>query len=206
MIAVDVETTGLAPEKASIVSLGAVDLDDPSNQFYEECQIWDGAHITSEALAVTGMTREEIGEGSGKQSEADLVRNFIAWAMDRPHDHTFVGQNPRFDSGFVEAACHRAGIEFPFAHRTIDTHTLCWMHLAERGQPLPVKNKRSDINLDYILTYTGVPPEPRPHNALNGALSHAEVFFRLVYSKKTLPEFLAYPIPWLTNNNSETLA
>lgn len=206
MIAVDVETTGLDPEQASIVSLGAVDLDDPANQFYEECRIWDGARITDESLAITGFTRDEVGEGSGKQTEAELVRNFIAWANDRPKDHTFVGQNPRFDADFVELACKRAGVAFPFAHRTIDTHSLCWFHMVGRGMAPPVENRRSAINLDYILTYTGVPPEPKPHNALTGALSHAEVFFRLVYSKKVLPEYLDFPIPWLTNNDSETPA
>ena len=196
MIAVDVESTGLDAEKASIVSVGAVDLDDPANQFYEECRIWDGAHITEEALAITGFTQEEIGEESGKQSEAELVRNFIAWAMDRPKSHTFVGQNPRFDSDFVAGACNRAGIAFPFAHRSIDTHTLCWNHMMQQRLTPPEENRRSAINLDYILDYCGLPPEPRPHNALNGALSHAEVFFRLVYTKETLSEFADHPIPW----------
>jgi DNA polymerase III epsilon subunit-like protein len=206
MIAVDVETTGIDPEKASIISLGAVDLDDSTNQFYEECQVWEGAHLTEEALAVTGFTREELGKESGKQSEADLVKSFIAWAMDRPLTHTFVGQNPKFDSGFVEAACHRAGISFPFAHRTIDTHSLCWFHIVQQGSEPPTSNKRSAINLDYILEYCGVPPEPKPHNALTGALSHAEVFYRLVYNTKTLPEYLDFPIPWQMNSDSKTQA
>jgi DNA polymerase III epsilon subunit-like protein len=196
MIAVDVEATGLDADTASIVSVGAVDLDDPTNQFYEECCIWDGAHITPDALAISGFSPEEVGEGSGKQSEAELVQNFVAWAFDRPKSHTFVGQNPRFDGDFIAAACGRAGIEFPVAYRSLDTHTLCWAHMKARGEEPPVENRRSAINLDYILKYCGVPAEPKPHNALNGALSHAEVFFRLVYTKQTLPEFLEYPIPW----------
>lgn len=196
MIAVDVEATGIEAHLASIVSVGAVDLDDPTNQFYEECRAWDGAHISDESLAITGYIRSEIGEGSGRQSEEELIRSFIAWATDRPKTHTFVGQNPRFDSDFISAACRRAGIEFPFAYRSIDTHSLCWNHITQRGQVPPTENKRSAINLDYILKYCGVPAEPKPHNALNGALSHAEVFFRLVYNRQTLPEFLEYPIPW----------
>lgn len=200
MIAVDVEATGLDADRASVVSVGAVDLDDTANQFYEECRAWDGAHIADESLAITGFSREEVGEGirgrSGKQSEAELVRSFIAWAMDRPHSHTFVGQNPRFDSDFIAGACRRAGVEFPFAYRSIDTHTLCWNHIRQQGAEPPMENKRSAINLDYILEYCGLPPEPKPHNALNGALSHAEVFFRLVYTKKVLPGFLEHDIPW----------
>ena len=34
MIIVDVETTGIDPEKHSIVSIGAVDFSNPSNEFY----------------------------------------------------------------------------------------------------------------------------------------------------------------------------
>ncbi|HEY4489528.1 MAG TPA: 3'-5' exonuclease [Candidatus Paceibacterota bacterium] len=198
MIAVDVEATGLDADKASIVSIGAVDLDDPTNQFYDECRVWDGAHISDESLAITGFSREEIGEGSGKKNEAELIKAFVAWALDRPKSHTFIGQNPRFDSDFVAAACHRAGIEFPFAYRSIDTHSLCWLHMTQKGETPPIDNKRSAINLDFILKYTGVPEEPKPHNALNGALSHAEVFSRLVYNRNLLPEFLEYPIPWQT--------
>ncbi|HEY0010393.1 MAG TPA: 3'-5' exonuclease [Candidatus Paceibacterota bacterium] len=200
MIAVDVEATGLDPDVASIVSIGAVDLDDPTNQFYEECRVWEGAHLNEESLAITGFTKEEIGEGGGRQSEAELIRNFIAWATDRPVSFTFVGQNPRFDSAFVESACRRANEAFPFPHRSIDTHTLCWLHMVNRGLVPPVAHRRSGINLDFILGYVGVPEEPKPHNALTGASCHAEVFSRIAYTKKLLPEFLSYDIPWLTSN------
>lgn len=198
MIAVDVESSGLDPRSASIVSLGAVDLDDPANQFYDECRVWDGAHISDEALAVTGFSREEVGKESSRKSEKELVEAFIAWAVDRPRTHTFVGQNPRFDAAFVEEACRRGEIEFPFAHRTIDTHSLCWFHMVSRGLVPPVENRRSAITLDYILRYSGVPEEPKPHNGLTGALCHAEVFSRIAYTKKLLPEFFEYDIPWQT--------
>jgi len=201
MIAVDVETTGLDPKMCSIVSVGAVDLDDPINQFYDECRIWEGAHITDEALAVNDLSREDLGPESGRKTEAELIRAFIAWAFDRPKSHTFVGQNITFDRDFIEAACKRTGVEFPFAHRTLDTHTLAWYHHVLRGIEPPTKHGRSAINLDYLLEYCGMPPEPRPHNALTGALSHAETFSRIVYAKKILSEFNEYDIPWQINKD-----
>jgi len=60
MIALDVETTGLDPKTCSIVSLGAVDTDNPENQFYDECGAWEGAHLSDEALALPGFRREEL--------------------------------------------------------------------------------------------------------------------------------------------------
>jgi DNA polymerase III epsilon subunit-like protein len=195
MIVLDVEMSGLDSQKHSILSIGALDLADPTNQFYEECRMWEGGEFEEAALAVNGFTEEEITDPT-KQSEAELVRSFIVWATDRPHDRTLGGQNCAFDRAFIEAACRRAGIEMPFAHRVIDSHSLCWMHMIRRGITPPVKNQHSGINLTFALEYCGLPEEPKPHNALTGAFCHAEVIARIAYNKKILPEFSAYEIPW----------
>lgn len=200
MIVLDVETTGLVPSKHSILSLGALDLSDPTNQFYEECQVWEGAEIEDEALAINGFKREEVvAQGSKKQTEEGLIRAFVAWAMDRPQERTLAAQNVSFDLEFVQAACKRAGLECPFAKRTIDVHSITWMHMVERGVEPPTKNGHSAINLDSALTYCGVPGEPKPHNALVGAYCHAEVISRIAYNKKLLPDFSSFDIPWETN-------
>lgn len=200
MIVLDVETTGLVPEKHSIISLGALDLNDPTNQFYEECQVWEGAEISDEALAINGFAREEIvGQGSSKQTEAGLIASFVAWATDRPKNRTLAAQNPSFDLEFVQAACKRAGIECPFAKRTIDIHSIVWLHMTKRGIEPPTKNGNSAINLDAALQYCGVPGEPKPHNALMGAMCHAEVLSRIAYTRKLLPDFSTFAIPWETN-------
>ncbi len=198
MIVLDVETSGVVPEKHSILSIGAIDLHEPTNQFYEECRLWDGAEASEEALAVNGFTREEIADPS-RQTEAGLVASFIAWAMDRPPDRTLAAQNVTFDRLFLEAACMRAGIEYPFAHRTLDIHTLVWAHMMARGETPPVTNRHSGINLGFALNYVGVPEEPKPHNALTGALCHAEVIARVAYNKNLLPDFSTFAIPWETN-------
>jgi DNA polymerase III epsilon subunit-like protein len=197
MIALDVEMSGLDAEKHSVLSIGALDFDNPENRFYGECRAWDGAIIEDEALAVNGFTREEAADPA-KQSEADLLRAFIAWATDGPQERTFAGQNVAFDRLVLEAAARRAGLEFSFAHRVIDAHTLCWMHMVERGIEPPVEKHHSAINLTAALAYCGLPSEPKPHNALTGALCHAEVVARVAYTKKLLPEFSVYDIPWLT--------
>jgi hypothetical protein len=62
--------------------------------------------------------------------------------------------------------------------------------------PVDAAHKRSALDLDAILNYCGIPAEPDPHNALTGALCHAEVTSRLLYGKKLLPEFEQYEIPW----------
>jgi DNA polymerase III epsilon subunit-like protein len=195
MIVVDVEASGTEYHTHSIVSIGGVDFANPARQFYDECHIWTGAHIMDEALEVCGFTREEITDPS-KKSEAEITRAFIAWALEA-EDRTFAGQNVSFDRDFIKAAAGRAGhTDWPFAYRTIDTHTLAWMHMVKRGLTPPITHNRSALDLDAVLRYCGIPEEPMPHNALTGALSHAEVISRLLYDRPLLPEFASYPLPW----------
>lgn len=195
MLVVDVEASGTEPHKHSIVSIGALDLSNPTNRFYEECRIWDGAHIMEGALAVNGFTEEQITDPA-KPSEADAVRAFLHWSEGLT-ERTLAGQNVSFDRDFIRYAAERAGhTDWPFAYRSIDTHTLCYMHMVHRGLKPPVANRRSALDLDAVLNYCGIPMEPTPHNALTGALSHAEVISRLLYGRKLLPEFEEFEIPW----------
>lgn len=196
MIILDVEASGTNYQKHSIVSLGALDFSNPTNQFYDECRVWDGAHIDPQALEVNGFTESELLDPS-KKSEEELVRAFIGWAKDLS-DWTIVGQNPSFDRDFIRAACERAHLDFPFAYRTIDTHTLAYMHMVKRGltPPFDAEKHRTALNLDAVLQYVGIPEEPSPHNALTGALSHAEVTSRLLYDRPLLADFDLFPIPW----------
>lgn len=197
MIIIDVEASGTDYDKHSIVSLGAVDFSNPARQFYGECRIWDGAHIMEGALAVNGYTEAEITDLQ-KQSEAELVVAFLEWTQHMA-DRTLVGQNVSFDRDMVKAAAARAGVVDDLAYRTLDTHTLCYMHMVKRGltPPHDEQHRRTALNLDAVLNYCGIPDEPEPHNALTGALCHAEVTSRLLYSKKLLPEFNHLEIPWL---------
>lgn len=197
MIVVDVESSGVSYEKNSIIAAGAIDIDRPENRFYMECRIWDGAHFNEEAEAIHGMSLAQVTDPS-KPSEADLVHAFIDWALTLP-ERTLAGQNVSFDRDFLRAAAERAGhTNWPFAHRTVDTHTLCYMHMVKAGIAPPVDpvHHRSALNLDAVLNYCGIPDEPDPHNALTGAMCHAEVISRLLYDKKLLPEFDQFPIPW----------
>ncbi len=197
MLVVDVEASGTDYHKHSIVSVGALDIENPKNRFYEECRIWDGAHIMDEAMAVNGFTKEQVTDPK-KQSEADLTHLFLRWSEQVP-DRTLAAQNVSFDRDFLKAAASRAGhTSWPFSYRTLDIHSLTYMHMLDRGvQPPFDKVKRhSALDLDQALLYCGIPSEPMPHNALTGALSHAEVISRLLYGRKLLPEFAEFEIPW----------
>jgi DNA polymerase III epsilon subunit-like protein len=195
MIVIDVEFSGLDAIKDSIVSIGAVELENPQNQFYGECRIWPDAHINEDALAVNGFTKEQIKDPK-KWSDEELIKAFISWTS-MCKEHTFAGQNPSLDMEFIRNGAKRYHMDWGFAHRTVDLHSLCYMHMVKKGIMLPVLNNRTDLNSDKIMKYVGIPAEPHPHNALNGAKFEAEAISRLLYDKKLLPEFEKYSIPWI---------
>jgi len=198
MLVLDIEASGTEYDKHSIVSIGAIDFSNPTYRFYEECRIWVGAHVMEGALEVNGFTEAEITDPT-KQTEKELVTKFLTWSENLA-DRTITGQNPSFDRDFLKAAAERAGLNWDLAYRTIDTHSLCWMHIIKSGgePPVDTEHKRSALDLDAVLNYCGIPTEPEPHNALTGALCHAEVASRLLYDKKLLPEFADFEIPWVT--------
>lgn len=195
MIILDVETSGVDEIKDSLLSIGAIDFDNPENQFYGECHVWTDAHINEEALKINGFTKEQATDKS-KKSDVELVEEFIKWTK-TCKEHTFAGQNPSFDRDFIHRAAERGHIDWPFAKRTIDQHTLCYMHMVKKGIVPPISNQRSDLNSDKIMQYVGIPAEIHPHNALNGAKISGEAISRLLYDKKLLPEYEKHDIPWI---------
>lgn len=195
MIVVDVEASGVDPYKHSLLSIGAVDFENPVERFYEECRIWDGAGVMDESLAVNGYTPEQINDPK-KQTDEELVKHFLDWALRRP-ERTIAGENPSFDRDFIRRTAERYHMDWPLAHRTIDLHSVCYFHMVRRGIALPVSNGRSDLNSEKIEVYVGIPVEPKPHIAINGAVYEAEALCRLMYDKPLFEEFKQFKIPWL---------
>lgn len=193
MIVVDVETTGVIPHIHSLLSVGAVDFANPSRQFYEECRMWEDAHVSPEALAVNGFSREEITDLT-KETDKELVKHFLLWTM-KSEEVTLAGENPSFDRDFLHYTALRHHIDWPLAHRTIDLHTLCYYHMVKREMRVPLLHKHSDLNLDTIAEYVGLKGREGIHKALEDARLEAEALSRLLYKKNLLPDFKNFPLP-----------
>lgn len=193
MIVVDVESSGVSPEKNSLLSVGAVDFANPKNRFYEECRVWDGAHVDKASLAINGFSEQEACDPQ-KKTDREVVESFLLWLIGIT-EKTIAGHNPSFDRDFLQATAHRYHMDWPLAHRTVDLHSICYFDMLKREVTVPLVHGHSALNLDAVLVYLGVPPEPKPHNALTGALVETECFGRLFYEKPFLPEFLKYPLP-----------
>ncbi len=193
MIVLDIETTGTDPRRHSIVEVGAIDFDCPGNQFNERCQIWTGAEIDFKALKINGLTPDEIQDKS-TLTQNELISKFMSW-IDRIEDKTIAGQNVDFDISFINESSARCGLNFRLGKRKVDQHSIVYAHFLKRNVKPQLKDGFSDLNSDFIMNYAGLPPEPKPHRAINGARFEAEALSRLIYGRGMFEEFAEYPIP-----------
>jgi len=193
MIVLDIETTGLDPKRHSIIEVGAIEFDDPRNVFNEKCRIWPGAEIDQGALDINGFSIQEITDPA-IQSQKDLLTKFNDWISLIP-DRTFAGQNVDFDISFLNESCKRLNLSYNFGKRKTDLHSLVYAHFLRRKVKPPLKDGSSGLNSDVIMNYVGMPAEPRPHKALNGARFETEALSRLIYGKSVFEEFSGFEIP-----------
>lgn len=173
IFAVDVETTGTNPQKHALLSVGVVSIDNPTKTFYEECQIWDGAEIELGALKVNGFTGFDAIDPA-KQKEKELIQKLKEW-LPQSNDLIILAHNAAFDRDFINAAFVRAGEQNPFSFRTIDVHSIVYMHLLSNKKDVP-----SRLSLNNCLKALGFPPEPNPHNALTGAKCNVDIFYSIL--------------------------
>lgn len=195
MIIIDIESTGIDPKKHSIVSIGAIDLNNPERQFYIENQVWKGSEIYmgdkilgyKPAMLMNGFTIEEIHD-ENKPLLKQAIISLIKWIKESD-EKTIGGHNPHFDLDFLKNSAEMYGIEWPFGDSAVDIKSLVYMHQVKRGLS-PNKLKSDDC-----FIYAGLPKEEIPHNALYGAKLKAEAISRIIFNKKLLQEFSKYSIP-----------
>jgi hypothetical protein len=99
---------------------------------------------------------------------------------------------------FIKEAAKRAGERSFLARRVFDLHSVTTYHILKRNLPIPLIDNKTGLASDDIMKYVGLPPEPKPHLAINGALWELEALYRLIYDKPLLEEFKQYNIPWLS--------
>jgi DNA polymerase III alpha subunit (gram-positive type) len=161
MIILDKETSGISPYINGALSLGAVDFQ-TGETFYGECRLTEGRVANQKALEINGFTPEQISDPA-KQSDVQLYMSFVDWATSKDRGNVLGGHNiGHFDILFLEEIHTRSPIKdqkFPFSYRTVDLHTLGYQKFG------------ISLSHEQVCVKLGLPPEPKPHNALEGALS-----------------------------------
>lgn len=194
MIILDIETSGLDPDDHGLLSIGAVDIGDPGQTFYEECHLREGEKIDQNALDVNGFTLDECRDKS-KQTTRDLIQHFEAWLETRSIKMVGGLHVAAYDVPFLNKKATQCGLRTRLHRRSIDLHSIAYAKMQEIGKVVPMTEGWSVMDTDFIHPFCGIPKEPKPHNALNGAKWEAESLYRLMYGKSLLPQFSRHPVP-----------
>jgi hypothetical protein len=130
-----------------------------------------------------------------KHSEGEILTSFFKW-LDEQDDLVVAGQNVFFDCDFLRDAAMRWNIPYFLSRRIIDLHSITYFHMIQRGITPPLLNRKTHLDSDKIMEYVGIPTEPKPHKAINGAVWEAEAFSRLLHNVSLFEQFQKYPILW----------
>jgi len=189
MIVVDVEASGPDPCENGLVSIGAVEFENPKNFFYGECRLRKGAVILKEVPKIIGMSKKEMLR-KDKMSTKELLKKFFLWSK-KIKDKRIAGLTPFFDYMYLYIESKRANLKLPFSHHTFDLRSVFYLKHIYLKDKIP---KQKD-NLDSIAKFVGIKIKRKFHNALEDAKLETECFYRLIYKKKIFPEYKKFPIP-----------
>jgi ribonuclease T len=168
-ISVDVEAAGPLPPKYSMLSLGAVAVDDPQATFYVEFKPLNDQSVP-QAMRVVGRSLEDYAVAGRDPKDAMLaLRDWLTFVA-KTGKLVFVGFNAAFDWAFVNFYFHQYLGENPFGIGGIDIKSY-YMGLS-RGSWEDTRSSRIPKTFkDSSRRHT--------HNALDDALEQAEMFRRM---------------------------
>jgi len=210
MIILDIETSGIDIGRCGIWQIGAIEFENPKNQFLEEARIDDEDLVKKEAITVTGKTENEMRDPN-KKSQKELILKFLEWAKSCK-DRIIIGHNIGWDVNFIQNKCIKYNIHDQLrktiGFKGLDTYSIAQLkHLEKKGNFAIKEDGRGNMNMRKMLDFCGIQDnridlegtevirEGKPHNALEDAKLTAECFSRLIYGKNLFPEFAKFPIP-----------
>lgn len=175
-ISVDVEAAGPVPGTYSMLSLGAVAVDDPKATFYVEFRPVNDKSV-HEAMNIVGRTLEDFQRTGRDPKEAiSAFRDWLASAA-KGGKPVFVGFNATFDWAFVNFYFHQYLGENPFGFGGIDMKSY-YMGLSGC--------KWEDTRSSRIAAEFKDSSKRHTHNALDDAVEQAGFFRRM--REKSMPK------------------
>ncbi len=163
LVALDIETTGLDPERDAITEIGAVRFSGSRIDAEWSTLINPRRPIPPMISQLTGITNEMV-------QNAPLLPDVLPNLAEFIGDRSVIGHNVRFDLSFLQQS------HILQSNDVIDTYELA-------SVLLPTASR---YNLSALGQILGV-PVPTAHRALNDAHTTFAVFIRLVEKAKSLP-------------------
>lgn len=175
-IALDFETTSLDPERAEIVSIGAVRIQGNRLLTGEALtlKVQPPASLSAQSVVIHGLRHQDLQQGLTLEAALRLLLDFIG-----PRE--LVGYHITYDLRILNLACQRQwGLTLP--QRGIEVSRLYHDNLYRRYPDAAI-----DLHLAAICQHLALPPLP-VHDALSDAITAALIYLRLTQGGP-----LAYP-------------
>lgn len=181
-VCLDIETTGLNPEKDHVIEVAMVVFD--SAKIYEEWQtlINPGIPIPTFATKLTGITTEMVAD---KPKFKDIIKTI----EEKIADHKIVGHYIFFDTNFLKTKGAN------LTNKTIDT---CQMAQA-------ILPKEKSYSLEVLTKKLGISQE-NAHRAMNDVKANIELFWKLGEHIKSLPKDSKEEIKTIAQKNNSGMA
>lgn len=167
---VDVETSGIRPDRARVLSVAVLALDADGEVDRSLVSLLNPG-VDPGPTHVHGLTAAML---DGQPQFRDIAGE-VAELL---HGRTLVAHNAEFDYGFLAAEAELAGVALP-----VDT-VMCTLELARRlNLGLP------NLRLETLAAHLGV-PQARPHDAFDDALVLSRVLQPMLQRARTADVWL----------------
>lgn len=174
-VVIDVETTDFDEKRGGLLEIGAADAS--GRCFYRRVRLERGRWVEGGALAVNGVDPLDLAVGV---SIEDALCDLFAWLDGGSKRWIMGGKNPQFDYSWLREYWPKGvlgvGIGEVLSRRCVDLHSLAYGYAIELGVDMAVQGFCTDQIYDQLF----MNPEPKPHNALRGAVHEIEGFRRLL--------------------------
>lgn len=175
-IFLDIETTGLDPNKHCAIDIGCKIIDISTGSLKGAYQSvikpsqsdWDKRDLSS--MLINGYTWDEVSLGKDSQEVAqEIIQLYQTLSIERGSS-VFICQNPAFDRGFFTHLIDvytQEKLNWPY--HWLDFASMYWVVTFQqhRAQGLSFPEKMSLSKNDIARTYN-LPIEVEPHRAING--------------------------------------
>ncbi len=164
-----VETTGFDAQIHEILEIGLVIVDQSDLSIGAEFEVkvkpLHPRNASRQATSINGYNAKEWRDATDLKTAMKIYSAKTKNAI-------FLAHNVFFDWSFITEAFKKTGVEDLMDYHRADLFTIAW----SRSAQLPELTK---FHIEDICKYLGVPKEPLPHRALNGARTALAVLRKL---------------------------
>ena len=180
----DIETTGIEPVKYKklwywpwpkhpiewheIIEIGLILVDQKNLEIINKLDVKikprHPERMTEAVLKVNGydpnLWQDATSIAEAMTSYGELTKEAI-----------FCAHNMTFDWSFIELAFQKTGVKNLMDYHRVDLFTMAWLKL---------NNKLERFSQKTVNEFLGIPPEPMPHRAVNGAMAAYQNYKKLI--------------------------